>query len=264
MSSSSPRIRSKRDAAELYGPPDGYIDADGAFSRERRASRRQAGLRGRAASRRRPLSPALYGAAGRRTRLGRGMRRSRRAGRKGAARDFSRRLARVRGDRSACTSVDEGLAGIGFVGSPKSTSHRVLPPAGLPRACPQAERDDAGEGDIPPETRGQRFLSLQAAPSLGRAAASGLAKVTNDVQAILASGEYDGAIWTQGSPTDRRQRLLVQSADRHDLADRLQCRATAARPDQRRRTAEYPRLAALYRFARLGGRARGATGSARF
>ncbi len=27
-----------------------------------------------------------------------------------------------------------------------------------------------------------------------------LAKITNEVQAILSSGKYDGAIWTQGSP----------------------------------------------------------------
>ena len=40
MSSSSPRIRSRRDAAELYGPPDGYIDADGDF--QPRAARARA------------------------------------------------------------------------------------------------------------------------------------------------------------------------------------------------------------------------------
>ena len=27
-----------------------------------------------------------------------------------------------------------------------------------------------------------------------------LARITNKVQAILASGDYSGAIWTQGSP----------------------------------------------------------------
>ena len=35
MSSSSARIRSRDDAAELYGPPDGYLDRHGNFHKER-------------------------------------------------------------------------------------------------------------------------------------------------------------------------------------------------------------------------------------
>ena len=34
----------ERDAAELYGPPDGYLDAGGVFHKERQSAERQAGL----------------------------------------------------------------------------------------------------------------------------------------------------------------------------------------------------------------------------
>ena len=33
-----------------------------------------------------------------------------------------------------------------------------------------------------------------------RPAAPGVAKATNDMQALASSGDYDGVIWTQGSP----------------------------------------------------------------
>ncbi len=44
------------------------------------------------------------------------------------------------------------------------------------------------------------FLRLQALSPRCRAATPALAKATNDMQALVSSGDYDGVIWTQGSP----------------------------------------------------------------
>ena len=75
---------------------------------------------------------------------------------------------------------------------------RVVPPGGYTRGLPEAERTDAGIGDIPPEKPGVDFFPyayVNASPS--RAA---LAKITNDVQRTLTSGAYRGALWLEGSP----------------------------------------------------------------
>jgi L-asparaginase len=79
--------------------------------------------------------------------------------------------------------------------------YRVLPPGGYKNGLPAMRRPDRGEGDISPERRGEDFFPykpyhLGSAPSR-----RSLARATNAVQAILDTGKYDGAIWTEGSPT---------------------------------------------------------------
>ena len=63
--------------------------------------------------------------------------------------------------------------------------HRVVPPAGY-----------TAEG----RTTRRRFLRLQALSSGERPAEGQPGAILNRISAILASGDYDGAIWTQGSP----------------------------------------------------------------
>ena len=54
----------ERDVAELYGPPDGYIDDTGSFHEKPPNRCRHTRLQGRTETRRRALSPALYGPPG--------------------------------------------------------------------------------------------------------------------------------------------------------------------------------------------------------
>ncbi|MEM1314734.1 MAG: asparaginase domain-containing protein, partial [Pseudomonadota bacterium] len=77
---------------------------------------------------------------------------------------------------------------------------RVSPPGGWRRGLPAEARADRGDGPIAPETRGREFFPyypfhLYAGPSR-----PALAGITNAVQAALGASDYDGAIWTQGSP----------------------------------------------------------------
>ncbi len=75
---------------------------------------------------------------------------------------------------------------------------RVAPPGGYTRGLPAADRTDGGEGDIPPEKAGVDYFPYgygNANPSR-----TSLAKITNEVQGTLATGDYRGALWLEGSP----------------------------------------------------------------
>src|SRR6185295_1821546 len=61
-------------------------------------------------------------------------------------------------------------------------------------------RTDEGKGDIPPEKRGRNFFSYKPYHLSSAPPRPMLAKITNDMQALASSGDYDGVIWTQGSP----------------------------------------------------------------
>jgi hypothetical protein len=89
------------DAAELYGPPDGYIDDAGQVHKEQQSAGDKPVYESRAASRGRALSLALYGHTGGWRGLGRGMRVLRCSRGEGAAGFLPGRLAQLRGDRSA-------------------------------------------------------------------------------------------------------------------------------------------------------------------
>ncbi|AWB90348.1 asparaginase domain-containing protein [Salinibacterium hongtaonis] len=78
--------------------------------------------------------------------------------------------------------------------------YRVAPPAGYTKGLPAKKRRDMGEGDIEPETRGRHFNGYKPVHLSSVPARPSLAKITNDVQAVASSGDYDGVIWTQGSP----------------------------------------------------------------
>jgi len=78
--------------------------------------------------------------------------------------------------------------------------YRILPPAGYTKGLSADRRTDTGSGDIPTERRGVDFFPYKP-PHLGASAPrAALARTANAVQQILASGKYDGAIWTEGSP----------------------------------------------------------------
>lgn len=77
---------------------------------------------------------------------------------------------------------------------------RVAPSGGYTKGLPASKRTDKGQGDIPPESSGKEFFPYRPRHLQKSPARMVLAQITNRVQNILASGEYDGAIWTQGSP----------------------------------------------------------------
>ena len=104
----------ERDAAELYGPPDGYLDASGAFHRERQGPDDVAGLRDHAASGRRPLSAAIHGPPGRRSGVGRR--------RRGARRRRPNGLA----SRSTPTARGSSRRSTGWASTRRRREHAVL------------------------------------------------------------------------------------------------------------------------------------------
>ncbi len=188
----------ERDAAELYGPPDGYIGPDGVFHKERQGPgdtpvyevtllpddglyplpymARQADGQPWEDDEAYPLAPAHFC-------------------RQPFYPDASRIFEEI--DRLAI-----GHYGTGNLLSSKADFdfYRPAPSGGYRSGLPEAQRTDAGEGDISPETLGKDFFvyrppHIRQSPSMGH-----LARVTNVVQEVAGSGRYTGAIWLEGSP----------------------------------------------------------------
>jgi L-asparaginase len=186
------------DAAELYGPPDGYIDSAGNVQKERQSAgdkpvyevelcpedglyplpymARQTG--GQAWEEECAFANAPEAKA-----------------RQGFFPDGSRSFEEI--DR-----LQIGEKGTGNLISSKAEVdfYRVLPPSGFTKGLPAERRTDIGNGDIPPERRGADFFPYKPAHLGASTPRPSLARATNAVQQILASGKYDGAIWTEGSP----------------------------------------------------------------
>jgi hypothetical protein len=187
------------DAAELYGPPDGYVDGAGHVH----AARQGAGDKPVYAIELKPedgVYPLPYMAV-----QADGKPWDEECAFPFAPEAMARQGFFPDGSRSF-EEIDRLQIGVKGVGNLISANadvdfYRVLPPGGFKKGRAAAARTDVGEGDIAPEERGVGFFPykpfhLNATPSriaLGRA--------TNAVQAVLASGKYDGAIWTEGSPT---------------------------------------------------------------
>ncbi|HVA15866.1 MAG TPA: asparaginase domain-containing protein [Stellaceae bacterium] len=188
----------ERDAAELYGPPDGYIDVDGIFHKEQRGSQDkpvyevelkpedglyplpyvalQANGKPWEEECAEPLAPAARA-------------------RQGFFPDGSRSFEDI--DRMSIgadgkASTISSLATVDF--------YRLLPPGGYTKGLAAALRTDVGEGDIPPETRGKEFFPYKPRHLGASPPRPALARATNMAQRVMSSGKYDGAIFTQGSP----------------------------------------------------------------
>jgi hypothetical protein len=184
------------DVAELYGPPDGYIGADGVFRKERQSPGDKAVYEIEL----RPedgLYPLPYmarqadGAAWEEECTAPGAP----TGRQGFFPDGSRSFEEI--DRTSISA--DGLASI--VSSMATVDfYRPVPPGGFTKGLPADLRRDKGDGDIPPEVRGTHFFGYKPYHLASSAPRSLLAKAINDMQAVTASGDYDGVIWTQGSP----------------------------------------------------------------
>lgn len=188
----------ERDVAELYGPPDGYIDDVGSFHEKPQTGadtpvykvelKPEDGLyplpyMGRQADGSAweddcafPLAPA----------------------------EKSRQAYYPDGSR-IFEEIDRlGIAdnGTGNLVSSKAEVdfYRVLPSGGYTKGLAAAERTDMGEGDIPPESLGRDFFAYRPVHLAASPPRAVMATMVNDIHDILETGDYLGAIWTQASP----------------------------------------------------------------
>lgn len=188
----------EQDSAELYAPPDGYLDASGAFHRERTSPtdkpvyevtlKPDDGLY--------PLPYMARQASGQAWEMD------------GTEKEAPAELCRVPFFPDGSRLFEEidrlGISddGVGCLLSSKADFdfYRALPSGGYAKGRRAEQRTDIGAGDIPPETRGTDFFPyrpgyLRKEPPMGA-----LARLTNVVQRALSSGKYLGAIWLEGSP----------------------------------------------------------------
>ena len=186
------------DAVELYGPPDGYLDAEGKFHKERT----NAGDKAVYEVELRPedgLYPLPYMA-----RQADGTAWEEECTTPGGPPEKARQGFFPDGSRSfeEIDRLSVGMDGLGnLISSIADVDfYRALPTAGYTKGLPADRRTDVGEGDIPPEIRSKDFFAYKPYHLGESPPRPALARVTNAVQEILASGKYDGAIFTQGSP----------------------------------------------------------------
>ena len=188
----------ERDMRELYAPPDGYVDPEtGIFHEERRGSGNvpvyevrllpEDGLYHLPYMARQADGSAWDGHC--------------------AAPGSPKNECRVPFYPDASRIVEEiDRLGIGSGGRNNLLSskayfdfYRAAPSGGYRNGLPAHERTDVGVGDIPKEVWGRDFFTYT--PIAQAPAMPTLARLTNMVQRALASGEYEGAIWLEGSPT---------------------------------------------------------------
>lgn len=187
------------DAADLYSPPDGYLAADGSFRPARTApsdvpvyevtigpedglfhlpymarTREGAAWDGDGME---PLSAAA---------------RTRQTFYPDASRIFEE-IDRFGLDATGANSMLSSRGDFDF--------YRAAPSGGYLSGLPEGLRTDVGDGDITPESRGEDFFYYSPPHLAHGPAMPTLARLTTMVQAALDSGDYDGAIWLEGSPT---------------------------------------------------------------
>ncbi|MBV8534966.1 MAG: asparaginase [Alphaproteobacteria bacterium] len=186
------------DAAELYGPPDGYLSANGTFNRQRQSPSDK------------PVYeiellpedgvyPLPYMAV-----QADGSAWEEECAFPGAPPSKARQGFFPDGSRSF-EEIDRLSIGVDGTASQISATavvefYRGLPPGGFTKGLPARLRKDVGEGDIAPEVRGRDFFPYKPFHIPASPPRTVLAKFTNDMQALAASGKYDGFMWTQGSP----------------------------------------------------------------
>jgi L-asparaginase/Glu-tRNA(Gln) amidotransferase subunit D len=188
----------ERDAAELYAAPDGYIGRDGVFHKQAQGPddtpvyevtlhpddgpyplpymARQADGQPWESEAAYPLAPAHL-----------------------CRQPFYPDASRIFEEIDRLGIGHQGTGNL-LSGKAEFDFYRPAPSGGYTHGLSEAQRTDAGEGDISPETLGRNFFSYRPAhirksPSMGH-----LAQVTNAVQRVMSTGRYSGGIWLEGSP----------------------------------------------------------------
>jgi len=186
------------DRAELYAPPDGYLDRDGNF----RQQRQDPGDKPVYAIELKPedgLYPLPYMA-----RQADGAAWEEECAFPEAPEEHARQGFFPDGARSF-EEIDRlmiGGDGCGNLISAKADVEfiRIMPPGGYTNGLPADRRTDRGEGDIAPERRGSDFFPYRPSHLAAPPTRDVLARATNRVQQVLGEGRYLGAVWTEGSP----------------------------------------------------------------
>lgn len=186
------------DAAELYGPPDGYMDAHGKVHDTRQNADDRAVYRVELTPED-GLYPLPYMA-----RQADGSPWEDDCAYPGAPADKSRQPYYPDGSR-IFEEIDRFSIAENGTGNLVSAQadidfFRVLPSSGYTKGLPADQRTDTGDGDIPPETLGQDFFVYRPRHLSVSPPRPALARIANEAQRILDTGDYLGAIWTQGSP----------------------------------------------------------------
>jgi hypothetical protein len=188
----------EQDAAELYGPPDGYLDSAGIFHKER-TSPRDKPVYEVTLKQDDGLYPLPYMA---RQINGQAWEMD------GTEKNAPAELCRVPFFPDGSRLFEEidrlGISneGVGclLTGKADFDFYRALPSGGYAKGRSAGERTDIGAGDIPPEVRGTDFFPYRPGYLRKEPPMTALARLTNIVQQALSSGKYLGAIWLEGSP----------------------------------------------------------------
>ncbi len=190
----------EKDVAELYGPPDGYVDKNGVFHEQRQSPddkpvykailRPEDGVY---------LLPYMALQADGKPWDGNGAfpfappEKSRQTFYPDASRIFE--------------EIDRGIHGRSENGVGNALAerasydfYRVVASGGYRKGLPEAERTDVGTGDILPEVQGVDFVPY-GPPGHGKyPIRDHLAKSVNILNSVLKDGDYVGGIWLEGSP----------------------------------------------------------------
>lgn len=178
----------EEDASELYGPPDGFVNSVGEFSKER-VSPEDIPAYEVELSPNDGLYPLPYAAL---TKDGQAWEA---AGlHPFAAASASRQTFYP--DASRIFEEIDRMGGNIFEGVDYDFI-RALPSGGYSKGLSAEKRTDHGHGDVPPEKIYEDYWPY---PSSGLASRPALARITNHVQSAMGSGEYDGGIWLTGTP----------------------------------------------------------------
>ena len=188
----------ERDAAELYGPPDGYLDSAGKFHTER-ATPSDKPVYEVTLKPQDGLYPLPYMARQANGQPWEGDGTEARAPAERCRVPFFPDGSRLFEEIDRLGISDEGL---GCLLSMKADFdfYRALPSGGYAKGRSASERNDSGEGDIPPEILGRDFFPYRPHHLRNEPPMAALARITNVVQQALRSGKYWGGIWLEGSP----------------------------------------------------------------
>jgi hypothetical protein len=191
----------EKDAAELYGPADGYVDADGNFNEQRRG----------------PADKPVY-----KVRLypEDGLYLLPYMARQADGGAWDGDCAFRNAPEGKCRQpfypdasrlfeeIDRGVAGLDGRGRSNALSsradydfYRALPSGGYKKGLPASRRTDAGTGDIPRETFGDDFFAYRPFHLGNFLRAQDLARASNTVKQALDTGAYAGGIWFEASPS---------------------------------------------------------------
>ena len=191
----------EQDAAQLYAPPDGFLDVNGTFHKQRQSPEDKPVYRVTLNPEDGPyLLPYMALQAS-------GDPWDDDCASHGAPADQCRQpfypdAARI------FEEIDRGIGGKARSGMANELSsraefdfYRVVPSGGYKKGLAQADRTDVGSGDIPPEVLGEDFFPYTPDYFRREALQRDLAKVANQVQKALGSDAYAGAVWLESSPT---------------------------------------------------------------